>query len=255
MDGILFVCGAAVGLSAGVNGERTVSVVGMEADVPAGVVVVVVDVIRAFTTAAIAFEGGASELVCAPSVPAARGLRRDELLVGEVGGLRPAGFDFGNSPAELAGARLKGRRLIHATTNGTRGLVRASDTAALLALSAVNVAATARWIAWHHPGTPCVVVCTGRTAEDWACAYHLRDLLGGIEPNPATLIAGIEQGAAEHRQKYALLPAAERVDLTADLAFCRDVDRADFAMVGRRRGDHVLLERARASAGDGKAAG
>ena len=38
-----------------------VPIVGMDAEVPAGTVVIVIDVIRAFTTAAVAFERGATD--------------------------------------------------------------------------------------------------------------------------------------------------------------------------------------------------
>ncbi|WP_374271059.1 2-phosphosulfolactate phosphatase [Actinoplanes sp. M2I2] len=87
------------------------------------------------------------------SVEAGRDLRRrspDRLLVGESRGLKPADFDFGNSPAEMSAARLDGRRLILATSNGTRGLARCPDPAALLAVSGRSVGATARWIASHR---------------------------------------------------------------------------------------------------------
>ncbi|MDG4788422.1 2-phosphosulfolactate phosphatase [Micromonospora sp. WMMD1102] len=220
------------------------SIVGMHAEIPAGAVVVVIDVIRAFTTAAVAFERGVAEIACAPSVEVARGLRRlhpDRLLVGETDGLKPADFDFGNSPLEMSVARLDGRCLIQATSNGTRGLSRCPDPAALLAASAVNVGATARWIASNHAGTPYVILCTGTTAEDRACARYLTDLLDGAAPRPDDLVAGIMDGADEHTRRYARLPASERVDLSGDVRFCCDVDRADFAMVGEVREDHVVL--------------
>lgn len=138
-----------------------VSIVGMDAEVPAGTVVIVIDVIRAFTTAAVAFERGATEIVCAPSAEVGRGLRRlhpDRLLVGETGGLKPADFDLGNSPLEMSSAQLDGRRLIQATSNGTRGLVQYPGPRALLAVSARNVGATARWIGKNHAETPCTLV-------------------------------------------------------------------------------------------------
>jgi 2-phosphosulfolactate phosphatase len=222
------------------------SIVGMDAEIPAGRVVVVIDVIRAFTTAAVAFERGAAEIACAPSAEAGRDLRRrypDRLLIGEIGGLRPADFDFGNSPAELAAARLDGRRLVQTTSNGTRGLARCPDPAALLAVSAVNVGATARWIARHHAGVPWTLVCTGRTAEDRACARYLGDLLDGSAPGRADLVAGILDGAAEQARAHARRPASERVDLSGDLPFCCDVDRSGFAMVGEVRAGHVVLAR------------
>lgn len=220
------------------------SIVGLGAEIPAGRVVVVIDVIRAFTTAAVAFERGVTEIACAPSADVGRGLRRlhpDRLLVGETKGLKPADFDFGNSPLEMSTAQLGGRRLIQATSNGTRGLARSPDPAALLAVSALNVGATARWIASNHADTPWTLVCTGRTAEDWACARYLRDLLDGSAPGRADLVAGIMDGAAEHARAYAQLPASERVDLSRDLRFCCDVDRCEFAMVGEVHEDHVVL--------------
>ncbi|GAB2586317.1 putative 2-phosphosulfolactate phosphatase [Paractinoplanes abujensis] len=223
------------------------SIVGMDAEIPAGRVVVVIDVIRAFTTAALALERGAAEIACAATAEAGRELRGrhpDRLLIGEVGGLKPPDFDLGNSPADMAAAHVDGRRLIQATSNGTRGLARCPQPAALLAAAAVNVAATARWIKANHPGHPWTVLCTGRTAEDWACARHLSQLLDGAAPDRADLIAGIRQGAAEHARKSLRYPPPERVDLTPDLPLCCDVDRAGFAMVGEIRPDHVVVRAA-----------
>ncbi len=216
----------------------------MDAEIPPGGIVVVIDVIRAFTTAAVAFERGVTEIACAPSAEVGRGLRRlypDRLLVGETDGLKPADFDFGNSPFEMSTAQLDGRRLIQATSNGTLGLARCPDPAALLAVSARNVGATARWIAGNHADIPCTLICTGRTAEDWACASYLGDLLDGSAPGRADLVTGIMDGAAEHAHFYAQLSASERVDLSRDLRFCCDVDRSEFAMVGEVRKDHVVL--------------
>ncbi|MFF5078307.1 2-phosphosulfolactate phosphatase [Actinoplanes sp. NPDC000266] len=210
------------------------SIVGRDDEVAPGRVVVVIDVIRAFTTAALAFERGATEIACVASAEAGRSFRRawpERLLAGEVGGLKPADFDLGNSPHEMSTAELSGRALIQTTSNGTRGLVRHPGAAAVLAVSALNAGATARWMAENHAGTPWTLVCTGRTAEDWACARYLSELLRGGRPSREDLVAGIRKGAEEHAQAY----------LTADLPYCCDVDRSDFAMVGRIHEDHVVL--------------
>lgn len=92
----------------------------------AGTVYIVVDVIRATTTLSVLFERGCRRVLVASGIEAARRAREDAapgaLLAGEAGGLAPAGFDFGNSPRELAAAAIAGRELIFATTNGTRAL-------------------------------------------------------------------------------------------------------------------------------------
>ena len=79
-------------------------------------VCVVLDVLRASSTMLTMLEAGASELYLAASaaeaVATARADRSAHWLCGEQDGLKPAGFDFGNSPTEIAGADLKARRVI-----------------------------------------------------------------------------------------------------------------------------------------------
>ena len=68
-------------------------------------VVIVIDVFRAFTTAAVAFDKGVDRILLTASPEEALELRRQGLgqfCMGEVGGIRPDGFDFGNSPYELS---------------------------------------------------------------------------------------------------------------------------------------------------------
>lgn len=88
-------------------------------------VYIVVDVLRATTTLAVLFERGCRLARVVRTVDEARVLRANGvpgLLVGEVGGLRPEGFDLGNSPREMDASLLGGQEIIFATTNGTRAL-------------------------------------------------------------------------------------------------------------------------------------
>src|SRR5262249_31988464 len=88
-------------------------------------VAVVIDVFRAFSTAAYAFDRGATEVVLVGPVEDAFALRRrwpDALIMGEVDGRRVEGFDFGNSTSVIARAKLHGRRLIQRTMSGHQGL-------------------------------------------------------------------------------------------------------------------------------------
>src|SRR5262249_48715969 len=66
--------------------------------------VAVIDVFRAFTTAAVALANGATSIVMVRTVEEALALREagiSEICMGEVGGKAPDGFDFGNSPFEI----------------------------------------------------------------------------------------------------------------------------------------------------------
>ena len=61
-------------------------------------VAIVIDVFRAFTTAAIAFTKGAEKIIMVPEISQALELRNhnDEYLcMGELGGVKPKEFDFG----------------------------------------------------------------------------------------------------------------------------------------------------------------
>src|SRR5262245_65749319 len=90
----------------------------------ATVALVVIDVIRAFTTAAFAFDAGARDIALTGEVDEALALRArfpGALAMGEVGGLMIPGFDFGNSPADLAALDPRGRPMIQAHTAGTQG--------------------------------------------------------------------------------------------------------------------------------------
>jgi 2-phosphosulfolactate phosphatase len=111
-------------------------------------VAIVIDVIRATTTLAVLFDRGCARVLVAGDIPAARAHAAEHpgeyLLAGEVGGLRPPGFDFGNSPVELAAANLDGRAIIFSTTNGTRALHACAGVGAILAGSLRNVEAVCR---------------------------------------------------------------------------------------------------------------
>src|SRR4029077_9898903 len=110
---------------------------------------VVIDVFRAFSTAAYAFDRGAREVVLVAGVDEALALRErwpDALVMGEVHGRRVPGFDFGNSTTAIAKADLAGRRLIQRTSAGTQGVVAASGAETLVLGSLVCAGALVRHI-------------------------------------------------------------------------------------------------------------
>lgn len=152
--------------------------------------VVIVDVFRAFTTAAVAFARGARKIILVADPHEALSLRErglGELVMGEVGGRRPPGYDFGNSPHELAQADVAGKVLIQSTRAGTVGVCAAERAESIYAASLVVAQATAEAI--RRAGPPLVtIVAMGaegrvRSDEDEQCALYLRNLLGGRQPD------------------------------------------------------------------------
>jgi 2-phosphosulfolactate phosphatase len=152
--------------------------------------VVVIDVFRAFTTAAAAFSKGARKILMVGDVDEALRLRDEgagALCFGERDGRMPPGFDFPNSPAALSRADLTGKSLIQTTSNGTAGLVAAAGAERLYAGALVTAAATANAIVRQQPEevTPVAMGARGgtRAAEDELCALYLRALLLRQEPD------------------------------------------------------------------------
>jgi 2-phosphosulfolactate phosphatase len=195
--------------------------------------VAVIDVFRAFTTAAVALANGASAIVMVETVEEALALRdggAGEMCMGEVGGRRPPGFDFGNSPAELAAAKLRGMTLIQRTSAGTRGIVAARRAERLYAASLVTARATARTLLAASPAQIALVAMgdngVRRTDEDELCALHLRNLLEGRAGDPDAVRRLIAAGGDIVRFYDPARPDLDPQD--AEIAL--DIDRYDFAV-------------------------
>src|SRR5215216_3204233 len=112
-------------------------------------VVIIIDVLRAFSTAAYAFSRGAKEILLVSTVEEALALGSqisNAKVMGEVGGLPPEGFDFGNSPTYISQEDLSGITLIQRTGAGTQGVVRSQNAETMLAASFVVAEATTKHI-------------------------------------------------------------------------------------------------------------
>jgi 2-phosphosulfolactate phosphatase len=207
--------------------------------------VVVIDVLRSFTTIAYAFAGGAREVVPVASVEAALRLREadpEALAVGAVGGgARAPGLDMGNSPSQIAMLDLTGRRIIQYTAGGTRGLVACDGAAVLLAASLVCARATAEYLRRLQPPSVTLVV-TGVWSdrdgdEDHACADLIEDILRGGDPPRSPYAARVRRSDFGRRFSAGVSP-----DLPpADLDYAADIDRFDFAMPMNRLRDGLLI--------------
>jgi len=102
--------------------------------------VAVVDVLRATTSMITMLEGGLLRAIVSDNLQQARklALNNFSLLCGEIRSVPPAGFDYGNSPAEFAGLSFKGKSAVMFTTNGTRALAAAADAPVVLAAALTN---------------------------------------------------------------------------------------------------------------------
>jgi 2-phosphosulfolactate phosphatase len=197
-------------------------------------VVAVIDVFRAFTSAAVALANGASRIIMVRSVEEALELRQagiGQVCIGEVGGRAPDGFDFGNSPFEIASVDFHGKPVIQRTSAGTQGITLVSSRAErLYAASLVTANATARAVLSGSPETVTLVPMGAegirRTDEDELCAIHLRNRIESRSGDPEAVRRLVLAGGEAQRFHEPTRPYLHPEDV--DIAL--DVDRFDFAV-------------------------
>ena len=208
-------------------------------------VAVVIDVLRAFTTAAFALSRGAREIVLVAGVDEALALQQKlpgALTLGEVHGRPLSEFNFSNSPVEMSRADVRSKRLIHRSSAGTQGAVRARHAQYLLAGAFPCAAATARYIGTLKADEVDLIV-TGIHSEadgdeDTAFADYLTELLKGASPAPGPYLERVRASSAGCRflsGSISYLPAH-------DVALATAIDRFDFAMPITRE-DGLLIMR------------
>ena len=152
---------------------------------PRDAVVVGIDVIRATTTAITAVAAGRRCHVV-PSLEEAmrlRGLLEDPLLVGELGGNMPYGFDLNNSPSAMAAQPHPERAAILLSSSGTRLLTLSASQHVTTGVACLrNWRAQADLIAARRAGTV-VLVGAGtrgefREEDQLCCAWIAARLVG-----------------------------------------------------------------------------
>jgi 2-phosphosulfolactate phosphatase len=195
--------------------------------------VAVIDVFRAFTTAAVALANGASSIVMVRSVEEALALREagiGQICMGEVQGRAPPEFDFGNSPFEISTVDFRGKTIIQRTSAGTQGIVAAIQAKRLYAASLVTAEATARALLSGSPDQISLVAMGDngikRTDEDELCAIHLRNRLEGRSGDADAVRRLILAGGEVERFHDPARPYLHPEDV--DIAL--DIDRYDFAV-------------------------
>ena len=147
---------------------------------------VIIDVLRAFSLECYLSHRGAAELRPVATLEEAFAWRRRDpevLLVGERGGAKCEGFDYGNSPSGIPAEAVRGRRIIHTTSAGTQGVVRAVHAEEIVSGSLVNAAAVAAYLRRRDP-EEVSLVCMGNAGvreapEDLLCAEYIRSLVLG----------------------------------------------------------------------------
>ena len=207
---------------------------------------VIIDVCRAFSTAAFLASQGVAEIFPVGTIERAFQLHESlpgSLLVGEVKGRKPDGFDLGNSPAEILQTKVTGQTAIQRTSAGTQGIVNAKGADEILTGAFVNAEAIVRYIKNAKPRTVSFV-CMGWEAEreaeeDTLCAEYLRAKITGQEFSFSEIVERVqlsETGDKFRNPEYFWMPEE-------DLKLCLSLDLFAFVLRCDPKSDLPRLQR------------
>lgn len=166
---------------------------------------VIIDVFRAFSLECYLYDMGAAMIFPVGSIEKAREMKEEHpeyLLVGERGGKKCEGFDFGNSPSSISREVVKDRAVVHTTSAGTQGVANAVNASEIITGSLVNAKAIAQYIRERNPETVSLV-CMGNSAvriakEDELCAEYIQSLLENRPLDIAARAAALRFDGGEH---------------------------------------------------------
>jgi 2-phosphosulfolactate phosphatase len=216
-------------------------------------VAVVVDTIRATTTALYALRQGYAQVICCAEVDDARAAAAEigpsAILAGERDCMRIEGFHLGNSPREFDAGQPLGDVLVLTTTNGTRAVLQAQTEGRFVLVGALaNLSATAAHAARlaradrGRVAVRCAGVRGAVALDDVYTAGRLVDAIASYLPEwPVGDAASLARAsAAAYSSAYGALSASQSareliaVDLSDDVRVCAQVDAVDIVAVAER---------------------
>lgn len=134
-------------------------------------IVVVIDVLRATSAICTAFENGVEKIIPVSTVEEAKAIKdKGFLAAAERDGMVVEGFDFGNSPFSYMDASVKGKTIALTTTNGTKAISVAKNSAQVVIGSFLNKQALADYLTKQNKSV--IMLCAG-----WKDKFNMEDTL------------------------------------------------------------------------------
>ena len=207
-----------------------------------GDIIVIIDVLRSSSTIITALANGASEIIPTPTVKKAKQMKQrnpEYILAGERKGLKPRGFELGNSPGEFTRKKIYGRVIILTTTDGTKAFEIAKESARPVLvggfLNAEAVGKRLSDLAYRNNCGVSLIACGKKgklSIEDFVCTGRILEMMPVEElalSDSALAAFAASKGAGEkvvelvrssEHGKY-----LERIGLAKDIEFCLRINR------------------------------
>jgi len=204
---------------------------------------VVIDVLRAYTTAAWAFHLDAERIVLSDDTDEALKLKASIPGALALKDSRPYdGFDLTNSPVELQEHDLSGRTIVQRTTAGTVGAVAARAAEHLYCAAFANAAAMAATLRKARTDRVYYVVtgADGTAEEDQACAEYIAALVEDPEADAAPFLQRAADSRAAETMKRRVEAKTPGVH-ARDLETCLQTNLFSFVMKAREESGLLTL--------------
>jgi 2-phosphosulfolactate phosphatase len=194
---------------------------------------VVIDVFRAFTTAAYVMNNGAEKIIPVGTVEEAFEMKRTKhrvVLMGERDGKQVSGFDFGNSPHEVRNVDFTGLTVVQTTSAGTRGLVAAGGADIILPGSFVMADAIVNYIKKENQDVVSLVAMgwggNVKSSEDEYLAEYIETKLKGGEPD----FEAMKVAVREHTEGAKFFDKTQSTFVEGDFHAAMELNRFDFCL-------------------------
>lgn len=194
--------------------------------------VVVIDVLRAFTTACYIVDNNPKDYIIVSDIDTAHKLKKenpDYILIGERNGFNIPGFDYGNSPTEIKDLNFSNKTIVHTTTLGTKGIINAlKHTKKIITGSFVNAKAIINYIRKENPNNVYLFCSDGRLNdnEDLMFAKYIK---GYFENKPLDM-CNIRSGLKKHESgiNYLINPTTKYSK--KDFFFALELDKFNLVL-------------------------
>jgi len=218
-------------------------------------IIVVIDVLRCCSTIVTALANGATSIIPVTTIQGARRLKKtypEFMIAGERKGLRPKGFDLGNSPLEFSPTKVGGREIILTTTSGTKAISLSKKGKWVLIgafLNAKTIAEASLKIAEKEKTGVSLVLAgeEGRfSLEDFLCAGAIAENFSTerVELSDIVMTALLSFKGARHSIKETIQQSShakylEKKGFGNDVEFCSKMDIVN--VVPFLKGETIVL--------------
>jgi len=212
--------------------------------------VIIIDVFRAFTTAAVAFNKGANSIFLTEKIEEATKLKQNkiaDITMGEVNGIKPLEFNYGNSPYEISIANnLSGLNIAQSTRSGTLGVSLAAKTnqnKKIFATGLMTAKSTTDIIKIRNLDNIYIVAMgykgIKKTEEDEICALYIKSLLENKPLDKKYVIDSIMKSKSAKQFNDIALPQFH----PKDLDYALKIDSEKFAMEITSKNELLILKK------------